>query len=139
VTLTADDHVAIQQLYARYATSLDLHDLDTWITTWTPDAEFVGFKRGFTTGHEALRAMAEEAIADPGEQGYHWNSNVAVEPTDYGASAICYIMHVLADQGMATARYALHYRDELVKHDGAWRFRRRQVFTLESDERRPPA
>jgi uncharacterized protein (TIGR02246 family) len=130
LNLPADDYAAIQQLYARYAFAIDLRDFDGWLTTWTEDAVFVSFASGAMEGHAAIRAFAEAAMASPDMKGYHWNSNVVIEPTDYGAAGKCYIMHVLAPDGWGEVGRALYYEDELVKQDGGWRFRRRTVRKL---------
>lgn len=130
--LSTDDHIAIQQLYARYAFAIDLHDVNAWLQTWTEDGEYVGFDgRRAAKGHEALRSMAEGAMAAPDERGFHWNSNLVIEPADYGASGKCYLMHVVVNDGAAAeVRLALYYRDELVAHDGDWLFRRRHTTAL---------
>jgi uncharacterized protein (TIGR02246 family) len=127
--LSTDDYVAINQLYARYAFAIDLHDLDGWLATWAPDGEYVSYDgRRTARGHDALRALAEAVVALPEEKGFHWNTNIVIEPAEYGASGKCYLMHVHAlDGGRGEVDLAMYYRDELVKHDGRWLFRRRQT------------
>lgn len=69
MSLTADDYVAIQQLYARYAFAIDLHDVDAWLESWTDDPLFVISTGETTRGREALRAMAEAQVVNPNEKG----------------------------------------------------------------------
>ena len=52
-TFTAQDYIEIQQLYAKYAQTLDLGDAEGWADTFTADGVF-----GETVGHEALKAFA---------------------------------------------------------------------------------
>jgi hypothetical protein len=130
--LSTDDYIAINQLYAKYAFAIDLHDLDGWLATWAEDGEYVGYDgRRAAKGHDALRAMGEAVVALPEEKGFHWNANIMIEPADYGASGKCYLMHVRAfDGGRGEIHLALYYRDELVNDDGKWLFRRRQTNVL---------
>src|SRR5690348_5935337 len=123
MALTADDYVAIQQLYLRYSVAIDMHELEDYVACYTPDGEYAGFREGgtpYAKGHEAIRAFAEaNAQATESELGYHWNTSPLIEPTLYGASGRCYLIYVVArpDGTVGEIRYALHYRDELVKQD----------------------
>ena len=130
-TLTTDDHIRIQQLYARYAFAIDLRDTESWLDCFTEDGELGrdggdgGFAPGSVRrGRAELREMAEGA-ARSGVSAYHWNSNLLVAPTQYGASGQCYVMLVRAPEGRGEMAIAGYMRDELVKTDGVWRFRRR--------------
>ncbi len=138
MNLSADDYLAIQQRYARYASAIDLGDVDGWLESWTDEGS-LHTSTGFSAeGRDALRAMAEAQVSNADERGYHWTANLVIEPTDYGASGQCYLMHLfvseelVTEQGRAGAqlRYAYYYRDELVREDGRWRFRRRTLNTL---------
>ena len=53
---SADDHVAISDLLARYCLTLDLDDVDGWVSLFTPDAGYQVYGRVFS-GHDGLRAM----------------------------------------------------------------------------------
>jgi ketosteroid isomerase-like protein len=128
--LTADDYIAIQQLYARYAFSIDLHDVEGWMGCWTDDPVFVISTGETTRGRDALRAMAEAQVVNPNEKGYHWTGNLVVEPTEAGASGQCYLMFVFAPEGTGEVRIVRYYRDELVKQGGRWLFRQRTTNKL---------
>lgn len=132
--LSSDDYIAIQQLYIRYAYLVDMNDRDTWVQTcWTEDGEYIGFRTGGlrSKGWEALKGQGKAALV-PNELGYHWNTSPLIEPTDYGASGRCYLLYILAkeDGTFGEVKYALYYRDELVKEDRGWRFRRRNTTAL---------
>jgi hypothetical protein len=138
--LSTDDYIAIQQLYARYTTTYDLRDLDGYLECWTEDGELMlptgwealGVHTGNPKGHDGIRKSTEYFMSRR-TRGYHWNASIVVEPTEYGASGTCYLMHVTATDppidpnGMCQIRYALHYSDELVKQEGRWLFRRRTI------------
>jgi hypothetical protein len=133
--LTVEDYIAIQQLYIRYAFLVDMNDREGFVRTcWTEDGEYIGFRPGGkprSKGWDELRAQAKSTLV-PNENGYHWNTSPLIEPTEYGASGRCYLLNVLAndDGTFSEIRYALYYRDELVKQDGQWRFRRRNTTAL---------
>jgi uncharacterized protein (TIGR02246 family) len=130
VELSTEDYVAIQQLYARYAWGIDTGDLDAYVSTWTEDGEYIGFKGGVPhpKGHDELRALAAASFANTAESGYHLTSNLVIEASEGGARGRCYLLRVIAhDDGSGTIRNALHYEDELVKRDGKWLFRRRHT------------
>jgi uncharacterized protein (TIGR02246 family) len=131
VRLAVEDYIEIQQLYARYAFALDLEDVEAFVATWAPDGEYVGSVSDVpkAKGLEAIRAFASEAMAR--QKGYHWNSNLVIEATEDGATGQCYLLYVLAgERGSGRIRDALYYRDELVRHDGRWLFRRRNSRSL---------
>jgi hypothetical protein len=134
VELSPEDYIAIQQLYIRYTHLVDMNDRDAWVENcWTEDGEYTGFRPGGprSKGHEALKEQGKQALV-PQELGYHWNTSPQIEPTDYGAGGRCYLLYILANEDgtFDQIRYALYYRDELVKQDGRWLFRRRHTTAL---------
>jgi hypothetical protein len=124
VALSPEDHIAIQQLYARYSLACDLHDWDGWLEAWTYDGVFVNPDGSTAEGHDALRA---QAIANSPNPVYHWNGNLVIEPTAEGAKGTSYLLYVVVSDGPGEIRYAMYYEDELVKGEEGWRFRRRHV------------
>jgi hypothetical protein len=135
VELPVEDYIAIQQLYIRYAYLVDMHDRDELVETcWTEDGEYITFRPGGqprSKGRAAIKAQAKTALV-PHELGYHWNTNPLIEATEYGARGRCYLLYILANEDgtFGEIRYALYYRDELVKQHGRWLFRRRNTTTL---------
>jgi len=132
--LSAEDYIAIQQLYVRYALLADMNERDELVETcWTEDGEYIGFRPGGprAKGRDAIKAQGKKAFV-PHEFGYHWNTSPLIEPTEYGASGRCYLLHVIAaeDGTFSEIRHVLYYRDELVKQDGRWLFRRRKTTAL---------
>ncbi len=140
--LSADDYIAIQQLYARYTTTFDHGDRDGYVACFTRDGqltmpagwEVFGAPRQSPKGYDELIEHTEYFFARRGKRrGYHWNTSIVIEPTEYGAYGTCYLMAVRATDPPVSVdstceiRMALHYKDELVKQDGKWLFRRRTI------------
>lgn len=141
--LSAEDHVAIQQLYLRYSAAVDFRDVDAWMATWTatPEPSMVSHDGKRFTGRDALRAAAVRQRDHAGDHGYHWTNSPLIEATEYGARGMCFLMYVRAAAGaemgpytglpQGEVRYVLHYDDELVRQDGRWLFRERTANVLE--------
>ena len=52
----ANDRTEIANLLARYCLTLDHHDIDGWVSLFTPEAQYVVYGRTFE-GREGLRDM----------------------------------------------------------------------------------
>jgi len=119
-TLTAQDFVDIQQLYAKYNWSLDAGDAEGYASTFTPDGVFNN-----NVGHDAIVKFANTFHAGLGAHVRHWNTNLMILPTSEGASGQVYL--VLVDFGTKppTIATSASYSDELVKTVQGWRFKKR--------------
>jgi hypothetical protein len=119
-TLTAQDFVDIQQLYAKYNWSLDAGDAEGYASTFTPDGVFNN-----NVGHDAIVKFANTFHAGLGAHVRHWNTNLMILPTSEGASGQVYL--VLVDFGTKppTIATSASYSDELVKTAQGWRFKKR--------------
>ncbi len=125
--LTVDDYLEIQQLYARYAHTVDLDpDGVAWANCFTPDgahAETVGF--------DALvkyaRGRSKRGLLD-GTNVRHWNTNLLITPTAEGANGSCYLLLLtIGDKAHPpTLLSTLTYHDTLVKTAKGWRFKKRE-------------
>lgn len=115
-TLTTQDYVEIQQLYARYAWAVDTHDAQgtTYAKTFTPDGEFILGDKSQAVGSEKLAAfMAAPAPGSPS----HVVTNIMIQPSPEGARGYAY----LGLSGGST------YEDILVKTRDGWRFKQRKL------------
>ena len=124
--LTADDYIEIQQLYAKYAHTIDLGDAEGWADTFTPDGMFGDpSSDSATRGRQSLVAFAANAYVRNSGTGRHWNSQVLITPTSAGADGSCYLL--LLDTGAQPVgiRVAGIYRDKIVKTADGWRFSNR--------------
>lgn len=122
--MTAEDYLEIQQLYARYAHTLDLGDAEGWADTFTPDGVFAD-----STGRAELITFAEGFYGRGGD-ARHWNSQVLITPTADGADGSCYLLLVNTGAQPASITVSGIYRDKIVKTSGGWRFKER-VATVE--------
>ena len=129
---SADDHVAISDLLARYCLTLDVDDVDGWVSLFTPDASYEVYRRVFS-GHEGLRAMSTAA---PG--GLHLGGQAVIEMLgDNRARTRRNLLFV--ESGTGASRNAV-YTDELVRTPDGWRIAtcRCQFITADGLADRPP-
>ena len=119
-SLSAQDLVDIQQLYARYNWALDSGDSQAYAATFTPDGAFNN-----NVGHDAIVKFADTFHAGLGAHVRHWNTNLLIQPAPGGASGQVYL--VLVDFGTKPASIvtSASYSDELVKTAQGWRFKKR--------------
>jgi hypothetical protein len=119
-TLTAQDLVDIQQLYAKYNWALDAGDSQGYAATFTPDGVF-----NTNVGHDAIVKFADTFHAGLGSHVRHWNTNLLILPSATGATGQVYL--VLVDFGTKPASIvtSASYSDELVKTPQGWRFKKR--------------
>lgn len=135
-TLTPEDYIEIQQLYARYAFYLDTGNADGFVSVWAPDGEFVG-------GRQAGQANAVrtpntgDALRRQGSSGgwRHVNSNLIITPTAEGADGLVYLVRFNLRE--YSNPYKIDqtsiYQDKLVKTPQGWRFKRRVSWRDDDD------
>ena len=119
-TLTTQDLVDIQQLYARYNWTLDAGDAEGYASTFTPDGVFNN-----NVGHDAIVKFANTFHAGLGAHVRHWNTNLMILPSAEGASGQVYLVLVDFATKPATIATSASYSDELVKTAQGWRFKKR--------------
>jgi hypothetical protein len=128
-TLTAQDYIDVQQLYARYAHALDSFEREGagWAETFTPDGVF---SRN-TVGYAALVAFAKNWRENRGGAFLqHWNNQLVITPTAQGARGSAYMMLVDRRTTPPSIMSVYEYDDELVRTAGGWRFKSRSFVTL---------
>lgn len=121
----AEDIALIQNLTALYALAMDEDRFDDWLTYWTHDeACFVNPAGSFVgqEGFERLVPILRERTA--GKRHFMTNQAVSVEGNT--ATQICYMLIVSKTSPQTIVGTAV-YRDELVKVDGTWRFKKRLI------------
>lgn len=127
-----DDHVAISDLLARYCLTLDLDDVEGWVSLFTPQAGYQVYGRTFS-GHDGLRAMMGAA---PG--GLHLGGQAVIEMLGDGLARTRRNL-LFVESGTGAARHAV-YTDELVRTADGWRIAacRCQFITADGLADRPP-
>ena len=124
---------AIRTLWAEYGRTLDARDFVAFSRLFAQDAEFVGGAGSPARGPAAIGAYLEKAIGTnyPNSKGrnFHLYFNESIEVRGDRATAVSKGGYVMASADNSKADFLLlaTYRDELVKEDGAWKFRRREV------------
>jgi hypothetical protein len=130
-SLTADDYIEIQQLYARYNNAIDSGDAEGYAGTFVPDGVFNTFN-----GHDALVGFINNWRDNmKGTNRRHWNTNLAINPSPEGASGSVYLLLVDVSVRPPVIGSAAKYEDQLVKTAQGWRFKKR----VTKNEGPPPA
>lgn len=126
MTLSTEDTLAIQQLYARYNHAIDLGDASGWAGCFTADGTFTSASGNFA-GHGQLAAFAEGFSRRI--RARHWTNNLVLEPAEDGAAGKCYLMLLrLGDADTSTSILTTAiYEDALVRQDDGWKFKSRNV------------
>jgi hypothetical protein len=118
--LTADDHVQIQQLVARFGPALDATagDRTSFADLFAPDGRF-----GRVQGRSQLAAHAREQAGGPAVR--HFTTNVIVGPTARGAAGTRYelVFAVGRDGHQSTIVGSGRYEDTYAKTPAGWRIR----------------
>ncbi|MCK9519097.1 MAG: nuclear transport factor 2 family protein [Dehalococcoidia bacterium] len=126
MSLSVEDQLAIQQLYARYNHAIDFGRADEWAACFTADGVFSSGASGEFTGTEALSAFAKgfaERI-----KARHWINNLVLEASDEGAQGSCYLQLLrLGGDTPASILTTGVYEDTLVCTPEGWKFVRRTV------------
>lgn len=114
--LAAADYIEIQQLYARYAASLDFGDGAARETTFTPE----GYYANLPSGHKPVpvKELVRRTTAAGNVGDRHMVTNLIITPTKEGADGFAYQLYVNR-QGKAHTGF---YIDKLVKTSEGWRF-----------------
>jgi 3-phenylpropionate/cinnamic acid dioxygenase small subunit len=134
-TLTADDYIQIQQLYANYAQALDNGEGERFAATFVDDGEFTG-GRGAGHGSEVRTpTKGKQALAKMGSGSgtRHFTANLVITPTPEGAKGSCYLLLFNVRSTPATIIETAIYDDTLVKTAHGWKFKKRVVWRDDDD------
>lgn len=124
-----DDFAEIQQLYARYAWTLDEKRYEDWLECFTEDAVVEGPTFGRHSGREELRHFLAKYKAESGMfQVRHVVSTVTAEIEGDNATGACYVLHYRTYRGRTELSSIGGFRDRLRRVNGRWRFAERQAF-----------
>jgi hypothetical protein len=133
--LSADDYVAIQQLYATFAHALDKGEGERFAATFIEEGEFTG-GRGPGRGAEVRTPIkGTEALTRMGSRGgtRHFTANLIITPTPEGVKGTCYLLLFNARNIPATITETAIYDDTLVKTAQGWKFKSRVVWRDDDD------
>jgi len=125
-----EEWFAINELFIRYATSLDHCDVEGVVACFEPDGWLESPVLGRFNGSEGIREFAMRTVRLKQEQGVqfrHVVSNLRAEVDGEGAHARCYLLDFLTRSGTTELLSPGEYDCELKRTDGAWRFVYRKV------------
>jgi uncharacterized protein (TIGR02246 family) len=124
---------AIRTLWAEYGRTLDARDFRAFARLFARDAEFVGGPGSPAKGPDAIGAFLEKAIGtnypDSKGRNFHLYFNESIDLHGDHATALSKGGYVMATSDNTKADFLLlaTYRDEFVREDGRWKFKRREV------------
>jgi len=128
-----EDREAIRTLWAEYGRTLDARDFAAFSKLFARDAEFVGGPGSPVRGPDAIAAFLEKAIGTnyPSSKGrnFHLYFNESIEVHGDDGAGISRGGFVMASSDNTKADFLLlaTYRDQFVKEDGRWKFKRREI------------
>lgn len=119
------DRLALLELVARYAHTVDARDVPGILECFAPDGAFVSGTEGWTRrGHAEIRAFYEDSFAKPvltGTSTHVMTNTIVVFDGDDAARLVTQAIAYLApvDAGTVTAR-GLTYTDRCIRTDDGW-------------------
>jgi 3-phenylpropionate/cinnamic acid dioxygenase small subunit len=134
------DERAVLRVLAEYAHALDVHDVDSWVDTFTPDGIFDVVEAGGRrlhreVGHAELTRWAQGA--PPGRQRHHVLADPLVTlDGDQARVESCWVLLERDEHAHPVVGAFGRYSDRLVKRDGRWRIAERRA-EVEASTRRP--
>jgi uncharacterized protein (TIGR02246 family) len=123
-SLTADDKMQIQELYARYSWAMDTGDLEALKTVFVEDCSYSGWSQVWAGRDHLCSTLIEfHHKLDLGVQ--HHAANFLFDGTGSSCvvTAMNYGFHFTSNG--STIRYVGYYVDNVVKSEGRWLFRKR--------------
>jgi hypothetical protein len=134
-TLTTQDYIDIEQLYAQYNQAIDTGDAQGWAATFTADGVFNRF-----SGKDALAGFVNQWREKMnGANRRHWNTNLRIVGTPEGANGSVYLMLVDVSTKPVSIITTGTYTDTLVKTAEGWRFKTRTTHSDTSPGSAPAA
>ncbi len=126
--ISLEDRFAIIDLCSVYNYTVDQADGEGWAATFTEDGIFNG-PAGQAEGREALVAFCGQlAEAFPG--GMHFTDNHLFELDGDTCQHKCFLDFKVPSPDGSVASVLLGYEDIVVKVDGEWLFKRRDVVSV---------
>jgi hypothetical protein len=134
-SLTTQDYIDIQQLYANYAHALDKGEGARFAATFVPDGEFTGGRAAGRATETRTPLKGTEGLTKMGSNGgsRHFTANLVITPSPEGAKGSCYLLLFNARNTPATIVETAIYDDTIVKTGDGWRFKKRVVWRDDDD------
>ena len=144
----ADDRARILDLQARYMFAMDWQDAETYAGTFTQDGVLVS---GFGTyrGRDEIKGLIDNLAEKEAYQAEEGDSNEIPPRTRHHIDNV--VLNINGDTATGVAYWTMlttnnaerrpevqafgHYEDKLVKKDGEWYFKRREIYNVVLPER----
>ena len=126
-TLEARDQ--IRELFANYGRTLDSRDFKAFAALYAKDSEYVGGGGAAAHGPAEIANQLESVLkANASGANLHVFSNEKIEVHGDNATSLSRGAFYVQDAaGQPVALIYATYKDELVREDGQWKFKRREV------------
>ncbi len=141
----AAERAQIEDLQARYMLALDSGDVDTYVSTFTPDG-VLDIGDGPIKGHDAIRKIISGMPGSKAESadapklrpatGRHNITNIVIKVEGNKAYGRAYWFHYGNNNPQRTATLDSygHYEDEMIKINGKWLFTLRRIYNEQVDK-----
>ena len=126
--MNAEDRIAIQDVMARYAASIDDRDLEAFRALFDPGVEVVGFAADTLVGPDPWLEVVETTLANFGETQHMLGPPLAEMDGDRAKVRTplqAIHVHLPPREGLFTLWGT--YRTEMAKGEGGWRIVRHQL------------
>jgi uncharacterized protein (TIGR02246 family) len=124
------DELAVRNLVARLSRNADIGDIDTYMSSFAPDAEW-NLPGAPVRGVDAIRAGLIERRATgavgPGSNTRHMVSTVTVDVDGDTATSESYFQYLSDTTTNPTLRLVGYYRDVFVRTSAGWRLAKRDI------------
>jgi 3-phenylpropionate/cinnamic acid dioxygenase small subunit len=125
-----EEWFAINNVFIAYATALDACDIDGVLACFDDECSLSSPILGRFEGHAGIRAFAQHTLdlkRERNTQFRHVVSNLRAWVDGDHATARCYLLDFLTENGRTELLSPGEYDAELRRRDGVWRLTRRDV------------
>jgi hypothetical protein len=129
-TASLEEWFAVNELFVRYATSLDHCDVEGVVACFESDGWLESPVLGRFEGAAGIREFAQRTVRLKDEQGAqfrHVVSNLRIDVQGEHAKAWCYLLDFVTRDGKTELLSPGEYECVLKRTAGAWRFVERRV------------
>ena len=127
-SISLEDRFAILDLCSVYNYTVDQGDAPGWADTFTPDGIFSG-PAGHAEGRDGLISFAH-GLAEQFPGGMHFTDNHLFDVVGGEVHHKCFLDFKIPSSDGSVATMLLGYEDVIVRHEGEWRFKRRDVVSV---------